>query len=480
MQAKPREVPIESMVQFACQLNHINPVHVLRHRDSLVHYWSNVCPGLGRKGFEALGKCKRLRTAMLWGSDVRDEDLEHLGKIRSLEDVQLGRNPSITGATLDQLAGWQKVHTLSLYGNPITDESLANLPELPSLRSILLSSTKITGAGLTRLKDLPSLEFVELDKTVVNDTTILQLMDCKKLNRLSATDTGVTRDGLAPLFERFPKFKADTTKLPQPDTTDSDAATPTEPTLSEREVAERILMLGGQVEILITGRRQVVKAGDGLPAESFLVVSCTLPAKEPKSSDVLMLKDLTRLTELNLAFSGLRDEDLLILQHLPTIEYLKIGFLAPLDELTDEGLRTIAESESLKEIGIGNAPNITGDGLSHLAGNQSIRSVTIYSNPHLTGQDFRQLTMLGKLAKVNLLHQPEHPLPPTKIDALNGIPELYFHDCKLDDSSIDSLCNLSGLTKVFFSHCTITERKEERLRSNLKGVNLTITNSRPE
>jgi prepilin-type processing-associated H-X9-DG protein len=29
MQAKPREVPIESMVQFACQLNHINPVHVL-------------------------------------------------------------------------------------------------------------------------------------------------------------------------------------------------------------------------------------------------------------------------------------------------------------------------------------------------------------------------------------------------------------------------------------------------------------------
>lgn len=184
---------------------------IVRHRDSLVHYWSNVCPGLGRKGFEALGKCKRLRTAMLWGSDVRDEDLEHLGQIHSLEDVQLGRNASITGATLDQLAGWQKVHTLSLYGNPITDESLANLPELPSLRSIFLSSTKITGPGLSRLKDLPSLEFVELDETVVNDTTILQLMDCKKLNRLSATGTGITRDGLAPLFERFPEFEADVT-----------------------------------------------------------------------------------------------------------------------------------------------------------------------------------------------------------------------------------------------------------------------------
>ena len=221
--------------------------------------------------------------------------------------------------------------------------------------------------------------------------------------------------------------KPDTTRSTPPDATGNDSADATQPTLSEREVAERILLIGGQVEILIAGKRKTVKAGESLPAESFLVVSCILPEKESNSRDVLMLQDLTRLTKLDLPFSGLRDEDLSILEHLPTVEYLKIGFLNPLTELTDEGLRTIAECENLKKVGLGNAPNITGNGLSHLARNPSLREITIYSNPHLTGNDFRQLTESGGLVKVSLLHQPERPLPASKIDALSDIPELYFH-----------------------------------------------------
>lgn len=273
--------------------------------------------------------------------------------------------------------------------------------------------------------------------------------------------------------------KADTAKSPQPAATGSDSVAPVQPTLSEREVAERLLLIGGQVEILIAGKRQTVKAGESLPTESFLVVSCILPEKESKSRDVLMLKDLTRLTKLDLPFSVLRDEDLSLLEHLPTVEYLKIGFLNPLTELTDEGLRTIAECENLKAFGLGNATNITGDGLSHLAGNPSLRRITIYSNPHLTGNDFRQLTESGGLLQLKLLHQPERPVPASKIDALSGIPDLYFHDCKLDDASIDSLCKLSGLKKAYFSYCTITQEQEERLRTKWKDVDLWIDPRRP-
>lgn len=205
--------------------------------------------------------------------------------------------------------------------------------------------------------------------------------------------------------------KADTAKSPQPDATGSDSVAPVQPALSEREVAERLLLIGGQVEILIAGKRQTIKAGESLPTESFLVVSCTLPEKESKSRDVLMLKDLTRLTELKLPFAGLQDEDLSVLEHLPSLEYVQVGFLTPLSNLTDNGLRTIAECKNLNKFGLGNAPNITGDGLRHLATNKSIRAVTIISNPQLTGNDFRQLTASGGLEQVKLLHQPERPLP---------------------------------------------------------------------
>jgi len=180
---------------------------IAKHSSSLVHYWSNVCPGLDRRGFEALGKLKRLRTAMLWGSDVRDEDLVHLGRIRSLEDIQLGSNSGITGATLNELAGLQKLKGISLYGTAITDDALSKLPELQSLRSISLGSTKITGTGLSQLKRQPSLELAEFNHTSIDDAAILQLIDSERLIRLNVVNTGVTAAGLAPFFKRFPDFK---------------------------------------------------------------------------------------------------------------------------------------------------------------------------------------------------------------------------------------------------------------------------------
>lgn len=255
--------------------------------------------------------------------------------------------------------------------------------------------------------------------------------------------------------------------------------------LTEREVAQRILALGGRVEVLVAGKRMNINAGESLPTSPFIVVSCYLSTEEFKPRDLLMLKNLSRLLDLELGFSDLEDENFEILEELPDLEYLSFGarhfrYIKSFPKITNKGLRLLAKCKSLKIVGIGNSPNITGDGLRHLAANPQIHDVMIVSNPHLKANDFKQLTKPGRLSNFTLLHQPKTPIPALKIEALNGVPSLYFHNCDFDEASIDSLCKLPNIKKATFSHCKITKSQEEKLRTSLKGAKLWMPNLRPK
>ncbi len=106
----------------------------------------------------------QIRLTRLRLDDVSDADLEILGKIKSLEILELSRT-AITDADLEHLKGLSSLDVLVLDETKITDAGLEHLKELPSLCYLSLYKTDITDVGFDLLNSFPSLKNVKLDGT---------------------------------------------------------------------------------------------------------------------------------------------------------------------------------------------------------------------------------------------------------------------------------------------------------------------------
>ncbi|MHC4703696.1 MAG: hypothetical protein ACYTFQ_24310, partial [Planctomycetota bacterium] len=79
----------------------------------------------------------------LYSADIDDQDLVHVAKLKSVEQLILSRNP-ITDAGLKHLATMPNLRELVLDEMRITDEGLKYLARRPMLRVLRLSKTQIT------------------------------------------------------------------------------------------------------------------------------------------------------------------------------------------------------------------------------------------------------------------------------------------------------------------------------------------------
>ncbi|MCA9064454.1 MAG: hypothetical protein KDA96_15390, partial [Planctomycetaceae bacterium] len=179
------------------------------HRESLVAISLNNSRGLGPAGYSHLRQLKRVRNAILWAGELGDGELRFIGQMQSLQDIQLGLNPNITGRTLKDLSGLQRLVSLSLWDTGISEETLVNLPPLPSLRSLELGRTSVSGASLMHLSSLPTLEYVGVSESPVTDAGIQQLLNCSNLQKIHAANSQVTRAALEHFFQKFPGFSTD-------------------------------------------------------------------------------------------------------------------------------------------------------------------------------------------------------------------------------------------------------------------------------
>ncbi len=147
---------------------------------------------------------------------------------------------------------------------------------------------------------------------------------------------------------------------------------------------------------------------------------------------VAALGDLSSIRVLSLNYAGsLTDADLPALTKLPNLERLLLRSV----QVSDEGLKTIAQMKSLKYVDLGNNGLITGPGLAALAGMESLEGIGLNAN---AGRPDLGVGILA-LAKIRQLK------------------ELDISTCQVTDSNLAVLKSWPELRSLFCNNNPITD-----------------------
>lgn len=186
--------------------------------------------GPSHVSLEKLQSLKNLRSVLLAGEWVTDEDVATISRLPNLESLSV-LSPNITSSSLasigqltalrqldlagveqlgddgtEHLGKLTKLQHLTLLRTSVSDDTLAHLEGLSELRKINLRATHVGDAGMEHLASLRELRSLDIAGTHVGDTGMEHLASLRELRRLDVAGTRVTDAGLAPL-SRLPKLR---------------------------------------------------------------------------------------------------------------------------------------------------------------------------------------------------------------------------------------------------------------------------------
>jgi len=186
-----------------------------------------LLPKLRRLSFQGI---QRRNAGVCWAPVVTDAEMETIGLLTSLEDLNIGWGVGL--GLPDPQAPLRPLSEMDCHlngGIRLTDLGIAKLANLKRLRRLDLSGSSITSAGLKSLSNLPRLErlslwnarglddaaagvlkmmrglnALDLSGTIVGDAAIRELAALPRLHNLYLTDTRVTGAGISDFRRKLP------------------------------------------------------------------------------------------------------------------------------------------------------------------------------------------------------------------------------------------------------------------------------------
>lgn len=108
-------------------------------------------------------------------TDVNEDDLVVLAGMKSLQFLDLSRNPSVTDAGIAALAGLENLRYLNLTNTGVTGTGLKGRADMGSLEQLKLKECPVTDESLTAIPRFPKLTLLHLGGTQVTDTGLMSL-----------------------------------------------------------------------------------------------------------------------------------------------------------------------------------------------------------------------------------------------------------------------------------------------------------------
>lgn len=416
----------------------------LNHLSGIPHLSAFQCGGSGLKSedMEPLSRLTQLSDLRVHENPIGDEGISRLASLRNLNQLSMS-GVGATNASLESLRQLSNLQILNISGNPgITDASIAALLVHGNLRQLSLARTGITPGGVRRLQSgLPGCQIdggdaasaggrtIDLSQRGVTDETLPLALEgapptvlilegpgitdasmalvasLPGLQRLEFHRTEVTNDGLAALAGSNALRRLELWNMPQitEEATQHIAAIPK----LDRVVLKSTGIYGPGLERLqgkglvgvYIGNNQL----DGEMLEQYILPFGTL-------------------NELDLAGSGITDDDVRLLTGMELNSYLHLGYNS---RITGPGLQYVADMPGVSRL-ILDASGVDDDGLRHLIGAEQIQ-------------------------------------------------RLYLRKTGVSDASVETIAALPNLIEVSVSDTNFTQEGVDRLRELLPGLTITAT-----
>ena len=177
-------------------------------------------PNLKRLSFYGM---QRRNAGMCWAPVMTDLELDTIALLTGLEELNIGDGVALGTPRPEELGPRTGEAECRITGGTrITDFGVAKLVNLKKLRYLNLSGSVVTGAALKTLAGFPNLQrlslwnvegindsaapgfeslqnitSLDLSNTGIGDRTLTALAKLPKLQRLYASDTAVTQEGVA-------------------------------------------------------------------------------------------------------------------------------------------------------------------------------------------------------------------------------------------------------------------------------------------
>jgi hypothetical protein len=178
------------------RLRHIGRVRTL---ERLQITWSGA---VTNQGIEALGDLSQLRSLEAGGVILSEDSWRMLGRLRRLEVLEVsGRE--LTDDKVAHLASLMHLRELRVLYNfgEVTDAGLKTLAGLQNLEVLEIGARQVTDEGLAHVARLPRLRVLslQLKKSHVTNRGVAELAELTQLTNLTLGGVEATDEGLLPL-----------------------------------------------------------------------------------------------------------------------------------------------------------------------------------------------------------------------------------------------------------------------------------------
>lgn len=250
-----------------------------------------------------------------------------------------GKNEQVTNAWLAKLSGLTSLKKLGLSNCQIDDEGLHHLKQLVALRDLDLTLTPVTDKGLAQLSTLVELRNLGLASTQCTGSGFTHLQALDKLENVNFHFTPLNDAGLAAISE-----VGISGRLWFAHTHFSDAGSKS---LAKLKQLRRCGM--GSNDQVSSG--EAVAALIDLPLEDLSLLD-----RQASPIGVAHATKIATLRRLDVSYGPeVNDASLKLVAGMPKLEEFKLGSSL----ITDEGLKALAESKSLKKVTLEGAKKIT-------------------------------------------------------------------------------------------------------------------------
>lgn len=413
--------------------NSIQPRQPMSTKD-----WENVCSVIRELGLTAINSANL----------IGDDDLEIISRLDQITSLNLDGSKRVTDKGLQYLARMPQLRELTLDGQ-ISDRGLEVLGQLRELRVFKMYwQSNISDEGIAHLRFCEQLEEVDLLGCNTGDGAIAALAGKPKLRRFK-TGQNVSDDGLR-LLQQFPAFKMQSAEEPEFGLM-SFSAEPTNLLIDGPFTAAGLKSLHGL---------------DGLVGLTFFRHIARL-----RGDDLQALDGLSNLVYLGCQ-GALCDDD--AMRHLASLPKLRM-LMGQGTVATDEGFRSLSQSQTIEYFWGRECPNLTGSGftaLSHMPALKglavSCKSVddaalaTLPDFPSLrelmpmdvSDDGFRHIGRSEKLESLILMYSRDTTDVATS--HICGMPKLRKYHAGytlITDASLELLSRIKSLEEISFEGC---------------------------